>query len=128
MGKLEQQLNEDRALRDAARRLLENDLGLVKSDVRGRGLGERTVDRLREGSLDVAEQAMDYAKVHPLLVFGGLAAVLLVLFRNPLLDFFLNFLEDDEDNASEEAIAEPRGTDGAEPHEPQDRSQRRRGF
>ena len=118
MGKLEQQLNEERAVRDAARRLLENDLGLVKSDVHNRGLAARTADRLREGSLDIADEAMDYARTNPLLVFGGLAAVLLVLFRNPILDLILNLFEDDEDDGFDEASAEPRGANGTEPDEP----------
>lgn len=125
MGKLDQQLNEDRALRDAARRLLEIDLGFVKSDVHDRGVGERTSDRLREGSQDVADLAMDYARTHPLLVFGGLSAALLVLFRNPILDWIIDHLED-EDETAPDADLERTFEDAAEPHEPQDRSKRKR--
>ena len=128
MAKLELQLREDRALRDAARRLLEADLGLVKSDVDRRGLGERTADRLRDGSLDIADKAMDYARVHPVLVYGGLAAVLLAVFRNPILDLILNLMDDDEDSEGSEREAELGAAEQAEPDEPRDRSRRRRGF
>lgn len=126
MGRLEQQLNEDRAMRDAARRLLEADLGFVKSDVHDRGVGERTVDRLREGSLNLADSAMDYARGHPLLVFGGLSALLLVLFRNSVLDWIIDLLEDEDKTVDDDAKIEFTAEGAAEPDEPQDRSKRKR--
>lgn len=122
MAKLDGQLREDRALRDAARRLVEADLGFVKGDVQDRSVGKRTADLVGSESRNVAEQALSKAKAHPEIVIGSIAALLLVLFRNPLLDLILDFLEDDDDQHSSDPEDE-QFLHQTEPAEPQDRSQ-----
>lgn len=98
MSSLERKLQEDRATRDAARRLIEADLAFVRGDNEERGLAKRAADSVGDTSQTLAGRTLDYAKAHPLAVSGGLAAILLFLFRNPILDLVLGMLDDDEDD------------------------------
>lgn len=125
MAKIDRQLREDRALRDAARRLLEADLGLVKGDVQDRGVGQRAADLVGSESRDLAGKALDKARAHPGLVIGSVVALLLVLLRNPLLDLLIAFLEGDDDEAPEDRPQDREDEeffDRAERAEPHDRS------
>jgi hypothetical protein len=98
MANLDTQLKEDRALRDAARRLVEADLGLVKSDVNERSVGKRATDLLAAESRDAAEGALDFAAQRPLMISGIVLAILAFLFRNSIIDLIINWLDDDDDD------------------------------
>ncbi len=104
MSDLQRRLEEHRAMRDAARRVLEADLGVVRGDGAEPGVAKRAVEGVTETSHTLLDRGLRFASNHPLLVGGGLLALLLVLFRNPLLDFLINLLgdddEDDEDDVS----------------------------
>jgi hypothetical protein len=100
MSDIERRLKEDRAMRDAARRLLEADLGMVRGDVQERGIAQRAAEGVTTTSVNAADRAMDFAKAHPLAIGGGVLALLLILLRNPLLDLLIGLLQDDEEAAS----------------------------
>jgi len=83
---IDQQLAEDRVLRDAALRLFKTDLALVRGDLSARGPGARAADRIGDAAMDTFEEAVDYANDHRGPVVGVVAAILLWFFRGPLLD------------------------------------------
>lgn len=116
MSGLERKLEEDRAVRDAARRLVEADLAFVRGDVQDRSLARRAADGVSDTSLTFADRAVGYARAHPLVVSGGLAAVLLFLLRNSLIDLAIDLLGDDEDEAdASEKPAPPPPSAGPAP-------------
>lgn len=88
MSKLSRAFHEDRALRDAAKRLVENDWRNISSGYAERGIGQRLVDRMEEGALDLAEDAQDYVEEHPAKVGTGvmvaLAAAVGWMFRDAI--------------------------------------------
>ena len=99
MSSLEHRLEQDRALRDAARRQVEADVAVLTGEGQERGFTERAKGSAEETSMALAEQAKAYARDNPLIVGGGALALLLVLLRDPLIDFALSLLgEDDEDD------------------------------
>lgn len=90
MADLEQDLREDRALRNAAKKLLKVDLAFLKGDMAAKGIGGRIADRAKDGAADIAEGAADYASENRLKVgtgiVVGLAAFVGWLFRDRLAD------------------------------------------
>ena len=121
------QLQADKAMRDAARRLVEADLSFVKRDVEDRSLVQRAKDEARETSVHVARSAKNYAGTHPWVVGGGILAILLILLRNPLLDLLIGLLDDRDDDADEDASDTKPGSNAsddrrAEPAAAADRS------
>jgi len=95
MDGLEQKLEQDRAHRNAARRLLEADLDFVKGDVQERSIQKRAADGVSHTSATLAEQAINYARANPLPVVGGLVALLILLFRGRILDLLIDLMTDD---------------------------------
>lgn len=116
MNGLERQLAEDKALRDAARGLFSADLAVVRADLAARGVGARIADRLGESTLDMVDEAVDYAAENRGAVTAGLAAIVLWFARGPILDALGALLGDDE--TDDDAL------DEAEPRQPDDRSER----
>ena len=55
-----QQLIEDRALRDAARQVIDADIAFIKGDLAQRSLGDRLKDRAEDGAIEAAEYADDH--------------------------------------------------------------------
>ena len=53
---------EDKYLRDSARALVEADIEHIKADFAHKGLGERAMDRITEGAMDLYEEAIDVAE------------------------------------------------------------------
>lgn len=98
MSDLERKLHEDKAMRDAARQMLETDLAVVRSNVPDRGLAKTATDEVSNVSSLIADRALGYAKAHPIVVTGGLLAMLLLLFRHAILDLFIGMLEDKGDS------------------------------
>lgn len=103
MSVTDRQLIADRALRDGALRLFKADLDLVRSDLATRGVGQRAADRVGDAALDTVDDAVEYAQIHKGQVAAGVTAILLFLFRGPLLDALVRlFGEDDDDDRDHE--------------------------
>ena len=102
MSGLERRLAEDKALRDSALALFSADLALVRSDLKERGIGGRLADRIGESTMDMVDEAADYAEANRGKVAAGLAAIVLWFARGPILDGLrLLFGKDDEDEAEQ---------------------------
>ncbi|AUX69886.1 hypothetical protein CHX26_10645 [Porphyrobacter sp. HT-58-2] len=122
MTRLPARFIEDRALRDAARAVLIEDIEHLRASLAEEGIASRVSSgvtgtistRIRTGARDVLAQAMaqanDYKGVLALLV----GAIILFLARGPILDWIetLGLDEDVEDNPGEAAPdAEAAGGD-----------------
>lgn len=110
MSNPEQRLAEDKALRDAALGLFKADLALVRADLAERGLGQRIADRLGESTMDMLDEAVDYAEDNKGKVAAGIAAVVLWFARGPILDA-LGRLVGDEGEGEEPADGDGRSED-----------------
>jgi len=98
MKAIDRQLAEDRAMRDSALRLFKADLDLVRGDLGRRGAGQRVADRVSDAALDTVDEAVVYAQDHKGQVAAGIAAIVLFLFRGPLLDMLAGLFHADEDD------------------------------
>ena len=96
MPSVDKRLREDRAVRDAARNLIEADLGIVKGDVKERGVGSRAATFASEHSRNVAHGALAYASQKPIMAAGIVTAILAFLFRDTLIDALISWLDRDE--------------------------------
>lgn len=96
MAETEQQLQEDLALRNAAKRLVKSGVENVKSDFAGRSLGSRVAQRVKDGSADMAEDVGEFASEHRWQLGTGLlvGAVACVgwMFRDQLADAVYNLV------------------------------------
>ena len=111
MSELERRLAEDKALRDAALALFKADMALVRADLAERGIGQRIGDRLGESTMDMLDEAVDYAEENKGKVAAGIAAVVLWFARGPILDALGRLIGDEEDDA------EPGEADGRSDHD-----------
>ncbi len=105
MSVADQKLADDRALRDAALRVFRDDLRFVREDLSDRGVGGRIADRLGDASLDLLDEAADYAEDNKGAVAAGIAAVILWFARTPLLHGLADLLgleDEDEDEYGDE--------------------------
>jgi hypothetical protein len=107
MSKLDRQMAEDRALRDAALTLFKADLAFIRTDIREKGVGARLADRLGEGTRDMVDDAVDYAEANGGKVAAGALAVILWFARGPILDAIGRLLGSEE-GAEEPAAAADR--------------------
>ncbi|WP_120078510.1 hypothetical protein [Aurantiacibacter odishensis] len=98
MADLEHQLQQDRALRNAAKRLVKADFGFVKGDMAQKGLGGRIAGRAKDGAADIAESTADYASEHRLQVGTGIAVAVAAfagwIFRDRLADAVYNLFHE----------------------------------
>ena len=89
MSKLDEKLAEGRALRKAARAVVETDLALLRNEWAPGPLAGRVASRMREKGTELSAQATDWGRRHgPLLatVSGALAGAAGLWFaRNPIL-------------------------------------------
>ncbi len=99
MSASERQLSEDRAMRDAARRLFKADLALVRDDLATRGPGARASDRISDAALDTFDEAVGFAAENRGKVAGVLGLIALWFLRGPILDGLgaLTGANDDDD-------------------------------
>lgn len=81
----ESRLAEDRALRDAALAVFRTDLKFIREDLASRGLGERVTARLGDATMDMIDDAVDYAEANKGQVAAAIAAAVLWFARAPLL-------------------------------------------
>jgi len=106
-SRLERQLLEDRALRDAARALVQADVENLKADLKGKSIGSRVADRMTEGAVDVFEEAVDVAEDNKGVLATLIAAVVLWFARNPIMSLFDDReLEEESDSHEEEEQAD----------------------
>lgn len=125
MSGIDEQLAEDRALRDSARRLFKSDLSFVKSDLKGRNVGLRLTDRLGEGTADMLDDAAGFAGAHRGKLALGLLVAGLFLGRNRIIDGIAQLLFGDEEEPEDAETAqydeatEPDSSDGSSEEERQ---------
>ena len=108
MSVLERRMAEDKALRDAALRLFRSDLALVREDLRDRPAGARIADRIGDATMDMLDDAVDYADENRGKVAAGAIAIVVWFARGPIVDALGRWLG--------------RSADGAEPAGEPDRS------
>ena len=109
MSRLEREFREDRALRNAAKRLLKNDWRAIRGDVGERGVGQRMVDRAGDGLDDLADEFTEYAREHPAKVGTGVVVVLAAfagwLFRDVLAEKAHEMWDHHDDRSELERLA-----------------------
>ncbi|MFN9498042.1 MAG: hypothetical protein ACK57E_06210 [Erythrobacteraceae bacterium] len=100
---------EDRALRDAARAVLEEDVARLRDSLEEEGVTSRVTSsvgttitgRIRAGANDVLEQAKQAASDHRGVLAVLIGAILLWLMRGPLLALIEGEAEDEADTEIE---------------------------
>jgi hypothetical protein len=85
MSQADLRLAEDKALRDAALGVFQADLRFIREDLDQRGIGGRIADRLGDATLDMVDEAVDYAEGNKGQVAAALAAIVLWFGRSPIL-------------------------------------------
>lgn len=82
------QLLEDRALRDAARGLVQDDIAFIRDSVAARSLPARLADRVTGGARDIADEAAIVADENRVMLGSvvalGVAGLAAWVFREPL--------------------------------------------
>lgn len=98
MNATEARLKEDQALRNAALAVFQTDLRFIREDLAARGVGGRIADRLGDATMDVLDDAVDYAEANKGQVGAAVAAAVLWFARKPLLGGLAGLLgiENDE--------------------------------
>ena len=86
MSRLEDQLAEDRALRDAARRNVMADIELVRENLSGAKIASRVAGRVGDGAVDVLERAKEQADDKRGVLAALIGALLVWIAREPLLE------------------------------------------
>ena len=117
---------EDRAMRDAARAVLEEDIARLRASLDEQGVASRVTSsvgttvtsRIRAGTNDVLAQAKQGAADNPGIIALVIGVIVLWLMRGTLLDLIETALEggddDDSDAPLTTAAAEPTEDAGAE--------------
>jgi len=103
MSDLEHRLAEDKALRDAALSLFSADVALIRADLKERSVGTRIADRIGETTLDMVDEAADYAEANRGKVAAAVAAVVLWFARGPIIDALTRLFADDDEEPGEDA-------------------------
>lgn len=121
MTRLEQQFEEDRALRDAARYVLMADLAHAQASFSGKGIANRVGSRVGDGAKDVLEVAKGHADDHRGILAALIGAVILWFARAPILEL-LGFGSADQSESAEvpddvevDPAADPDGSSATEP-------------
>jgi len=111
LNEIERRMAEDKALRDSALALFRADLAMVRADLDERGLGARISDRLGESTMEVIDEAADFAEENKGKVAAAVAAVVLWFARAPILDALGRLIGDDEEAEPEPTLADARSQD-----------------
>lgn len=98
---------EDRALRDAARAVLEEDIARLRASLDEQGVASRVsssvsttvISRIKAGAGDVLAQAKASTADNPGIIALVIGAILLWLMRGTVLDLIETALEGEEDGA-----------------------------
>ena len=99
MSKLEQQMREDRILRDAAKAVLMADIAHARNTLSPSGVAERVGERIGDGAKDVFEVAKIHADDNRGILAALIGALLLWIGRGPILEI-LGLRDEDEDSVS----------------------------
>ena len=109
MTRVKAEYHRDRALRDAAKTNLDNDMEFMKADVERRGIGTRLADYATDNSQRAARNASAFARDNTGSVAGGTAILFAALaawiFWDPLMrmvDEMLGREPEGEDDATEQ--------------------------
>ncbi|MDC8753231.1 hypothetical protein OIK40_01085 [Erythrobacter sp. sf7] len=102
---------EDRALRDAARVVLEEDIARLRASLGEQGVASRVsssvsttvTSRIRDGAADVLEQAKQRASDNPGVLAVLIGAILLWVMRGPILDLVEGLMEGEGTGADDHA-------------------------
>lgn len=84
-----------RVARDAARAAFEARLEQVKADLSARGIGTRVADRIGGEAVDLIDYTADVVRDSKGIIAGTLAALMLWLFRNPIIAWAEGLFSDD---------------------------------
>lgn len=119
MTELPERFIEDRALRDAARAVLAEDVARLRASFDEQGIASRvsatvtsTISgRIRDGARDVLAQARAQASDHKGVLALLIGAIILFLARGPILDWIDGFGADESEENDEAATpaAAPEG-------------------
>lgn len=90
-------LAQDRKVRDAAHAVFRADLERVRRDLAARGIAGRIADKAGEEAREAVDSALTVAVEHKGVVAGTLAALLLWILRNPLIEAIGHLFGHDED-------------------------------
>lgn len=113
MTRLPERFIEDRALRDAARAVLTEDIDRLRETLGEQGIAARVssgvtttvTDRMRAGARDVLAQARAQASDQKGVLALLLGALILFFARGPILDWLEEYdLPDDDDAGDAEAL------------------------
>lgn len=123
MTQLPQRFLEDRALRDAARAVLVEDIDRLRASLDQQGIASRvssgvttTVSaRIRTGARDVIDRARAQAGDHKGMLALLLGAIILWLARGPFLDWIDELAEDVAEDETDNPAAAPAGDVQGEP-------------
>lgn len=80
-----QRLAADRINRDAARRVFSTRLERIKADIEARGIGSRIAGSMVEDVSGAVDMGLDVARERKGLVAGTIGALLVWVFRQPLM-------------------------------------------
>lgn len=86
---------QSRAVRDEARAAFKARLEQVKADLSTRGIGSRVAERLGEEAVDAIDYTVDVARGSKGIIAGTLVAIVLWLFRNPIISWAEGLFTDD---------------------------------
>ena len=99
---LERRLREDRAMRDQALALVKADIAHLKADYSEKGVGERAKERLLGGATDIYEEAAEVASDNRGIAAAVIAALLVWIARNPILNLLFGRNDEDDDELDED--------------------------
>jgi hypothetical protein len=94
-------LAEDKALRDAALAVFQEDLHFIRQDLADRGIGQRISDRIGDATLDMVDEAADYAEGNKGKIAAAAVAIVLWFARAPILHGLADLLGIEEDDAEQ---------------------------
>jgi len=101
MSELRARMVADRHLRDSARALIVADIESLKTGYAQKGLAERAMDKVREGAVDIYEEAIEVADDNRGALAALIAAIVVWFARNPILSLFGLGDEDEQDDDEE---------------------------
>lgn len=87
----------DRRVRDAARAVVDADIGHLRADLSRKGLSERAWGRVTDGAQEVYDEAVEVAADHKGALAAIVAALVMWFARNPILDAIFGEEPDTED-------------------------------
>lgn len=114
MTRLPERFIEDRVLRNAARRVLTEDVARIRDSLGEEGIASRVSSgvgssistRFRNGARDVLAQARAQAGDHKGVFALLMGAIILWFARGPILDWIGEIADGDDDNAADEQVSD----------------------